>query len=341
MIREDNVTLETLREDLVRDHIPLKEYVTRSEGAALFTVAINKQLLNTYKAYDSDWNKVATTVTKGDGEGRTVRFPSMFGCNPQYIPELSEVPFGDLDITSTTVEAEKFGLRMGISNEMIDDNEVSLISWITSRMGTKMAELQDQEFFKMLDTHGTGGAGVDSTVVCYIGNRNRGVYYTTSTHTNNLSATAAYWEAIISTGMNTLKTQTVTLRGETYRYPVYADTIIVNAREEIALRKILNAATVVMATGIGAVPGSNAAGQNAGTNIFNGMLKLVATPYIGRGQAYITQAGRGLVMLMREPIRVERQPNWAFEAEEAKIITRFMPAEIEERSQFVISLGTA
>jgi hypothetical protein len=78
-----------------------------------------------------------------------------------------------------------------------------------------------------------------------------------------------------------------------------------------------------------------------GNNVFNGILKVVASPFVGRGMAYILQAGRGLVFLEREAIRVDRQANWAFEAEEIKAITRFMPAVVEERSIFGIITTTA
>lgn len=340
MIREDNVTLQTLQEDLAAEHISLKEYIGRNEGALLFTVAINKHLLNSYKSFPSVANQVFTTVPKGDGEGRQIRFPNIWGCNPKYIPELSEVPFDQLDISAVTVQAEKFGLRMGISQEMIDDNEVSLINWTVGMVGTKMAELRDQEAFKMLDTyHATGGGGVDSTINTFLGNQNRGATYTTATLTNDLSATAVNWEVLIATAITTLKTQTVTLLGQTYRYPVYADTLIVPSLRELAVRKVINVSTVVMATGLGHA--NAAVTQLAGSNLFQGILNVVASPYVGRGQSYIVQKGRGLVIVEREAIRVDRKANWEYEAEEVKAISRFMPAVIDERSIFGVYLGTA
>jgi hypothetical protein len=343
MIREDNVTLQTLREDLLTDRISLKEYVTRSEGAALFTVAINKQLINTYRSHPSDYAKVFNVITKGDGEGSVVRFPSMFGINPQYVPEMAEIPFDQLDITSTTVEAIKFGLRMGISQEMIDDNEVSLINWTVGMVGMKMAELRDIEAFKCLDTfhYATGGGNVDATTTALVGNRNLGVTYTTGAFTNDLSASAADWEIIINTALNVLKSQTLTLREQTYRNPVFADTILVNSVRELALRKVLNSPVVIMGTGIGKTSNLGADQVGGGRNVFNGLLNIIASPYVARGSAYILQAKRGLAFLDREAIRTDRQANWAFGAEEVKAITRFMPAIIEQRSLFAIYLGTA
>lgn len=339
MIREDNVSLSTLQEDLRNERVPLKEYVARKEGSALFTVAINKHLINTYKSYESTFSRVFTTITKGDGEGSTLRFPSLFGCNPQYIPELSEIPFDNLDITSTTVEAQKFGLRMGISQEMIDDNEISLINWTVGRIGTKMAELRDQEAFKCIHANNSLlGESVDQSLAIHLGNRNRGVFYATGTCTNRLSGTAVAWENLISTAINSLRTQTFTLAAQTYLNPVYANTILVNSNAELALRKVLNSPLIVMATGIGQ---GNATHVGGGNNVFNGLLNIVASPYVARGTAYILEAGRGLIFLEREAIRTDRMTNWAFEAEEVKAITRFMPAVIEERSLFAIGLGTA
>jgi hypothetical protein len=77
MIREDNITLETLFEDLQTEGITLKEYVTRSEGSALFTVSLNKVLLNNYKSFPTAYKKVMKVVTLGDGQGSDVKFPNM------------------------------------------------------------------------------------------------------------------------------------------------------------------------------------------------------------------------------------------------------------------------
>jgi len=345
MIREDNVTLQTLREDLAGERLTLKEYVMRKEGSALLSTAINKHLLTAYKSYPSVRGQVFTTITKGDGEGSDVRFPNMAGCNPQYIPELSEVPFDNLDITSTTVSAEKFGLRMGISQEMVDDNEVSLIGWVTSRVGVKMAELQDQEAFKALDTFFSTGALLNNgNVVTWMGNKDRGKYYTTGTLTNGCTASGTgSWEDIINTALAVMKGQQITLQGQTYKYPVYVDTIVVPIYKELGVRKVVNTTMTVSYLGIAAT--TAAADMSKvnlpGNNVFNGILKVVASPFVGRGLAYILQAGRGLVFLEREAIRVDRQANWAFEAEEIKAITRFMPAVVEERSIFGIITTTA
>lgn len=344
MIREDNVTLQTLQEDLMRDKIALKEYVTRSEGTQLFTTAINKHLLTMYKSVPTSYQKVFMTIQKGDGEGRTVSFPSMNGVNPQYVPELSEVPFSNMDITATTVQADKHGLRMGVSQEMIDDNEVSLITWLVGMVGQKMAVEVDEECFKALDTWFSTGAALANGIVTSKGRTNRGAFYTTGTLTYGCTHSGtATWEEIITTALGVMRNATITLNGITYRTPMFPNTIITNSLRDLPLRRLLASAGQVYATGMS--PSTLSSGATTllsnGANPFNGLLNIVANPYTHRGIAYITEAGRGLVLLMREPIRVERQANWAFEAEEVKAITRFCPAVVEERSVFGITLNTA
>ena len=340
-IREDNITLDSLFEDLAREKVTLKEYVTRSEHSDLFTVGINKKILDGFKEHPSVYTQLFDVIKKGDGEGRTVRFPTLYGVSPEYVPELSEIPFGDMDDTATTVEAVKFGLRMGISQEMIDDNEVGLLNWTVKKLGERMGSLRDQECFKALHTYHATGASADGSVATYIGNRNRGAYYTTGAFTNGTSGSAALaWETLLVNAMDTLKNQTISFGGNTYKIPVYPDTVVVNDVRALGLRKLLNSSTIIIATGIGDT--TNAlVNMNAGSNLWNGMLNIVASPYCPRGGAYILKAKRGLVLLERKAPSIDKKANWAFDAQEVKATTRFMPAVIEERSIFAVNAGTA
>ena len=266
--------------------------------------------------------------------------PGLNGINPEVIPELSEIPFGDLEETSVNVEPYKFGIRMGISQEMIDDNEVGLMGWIMTRVGTRMGILRDQETFKALHTFNSTAAAIDQTLATYMGNRNRGLYYTTGTFTNEVSATALEWEEVLNTGIQLMKDQNITIRGNVYRIPVMVDTIIANSVADIPLRKILRASTVVVATGVAGVDGI-AKTQLAGTNVWQGALRVITTPYQARGGAYLVEGKRGMVFLERKPVEISQNANWAFDAQEARALTRFMPAVVEERSMCTINYGTA
>ena len=341
MIREDGATFETLTEDLARDKISIKEYVSRSEHSNLFTTTINQKVLASFQNHPTVYQQVFDVITIGDGQGSDIRFPTLYGINPEFVPELGEIPFGDIDDTATTVSPVKYGIRMGISQEMIDDNEVGLMDFMSRKTGQRMAVLRDQESFKALHTfNNLLGASVDTSINTVIGNRARGAFYTTGTCTNTLSASAVNWEDILNTAIQIMKDQTITFNGNTYRIPVFVDTIIANSVRDISLRKILRTTTVVRATGIG--DSNNAAvGQVAGNNVWNGMLNVITTPFMARGSAYLTQARRGLVFLERKPVTVDRNANWAFDAQEVKALTRFMPAVVEERSLMCIGLGTA
>jgi len=339
-IREDNITFGSLMEDLARGKVTLKEYVMTKDHSNLFTTVINKKVLASYTSHPTVYQQLFDVITIGDGQGSDIRFPTLYGVNPVFVPELSEIPFGDLDDTATVVSPVKYGIRLGISQEMIDDNEVGLIDFMTRKTGQRMAELRDQESFKALHTFNATAAVVDQSVSTYIGNRSRGAYYTTGSFTNQLSATAVDWESVLNTAITSMKNQTITFNGETYQIPVYVDTIVANSIADISLRKVLRTTTVVAATGVGHTDNS-ARTQLAGTNVWNGMLNVITTPYMPRGSAYLVQGKRGLVFVERKPVEISRNANWAFDAQEIKALTRFMPAVVEERSMFSILLGTA
>lgn len=338
MIREDNVTLETLQEDLNTEGITLKEYVTRSEGGALFTVSLNKVLIGKYNTFPSVHKQIMKTVTLGDGQGSDVKFPDMNGINPAYVPELSEIPFANMDITSTTVEADKFAIRAGISQEMIDDNEVQLLNWTMGMIGTKMAESEDEEAIKAIHTYSSTGAVVDTSVPTYKGRYNRGVYHLTGSHSIGMSASALSWEHIINTGMNMMESQTITLLGETYRYPVMANTLFLHTSKALGARKVLSSANIIMLSGIGV--NGNDTHVGAGPNLYNGLLTVVASPFCPQWSAWMFDRGRGsMVFLQRKSPAIDKNANWAFDAQEVRAKSRFRAAVIEEKGIFPIYLA--
>jgi len=332
MIREDNVTLDNLVEDLRTEGLTIKEYLTRSEGGShLFTTALNKILLNNYTSHPKAYTKAFTVI---QNQGKDVKFPRLHGINPAYVPELSEIPFATMDITSITVSVEKFGLRVGISQEMIDDNEVGLAGWIVTRVGVKMAELEDQEAFKALHTYCATGAVVDTTVRTYMGSYDRGKYYTTGSFTNQQSATSLNWEDIINTGMGVLQGQTITILGDAHPYPVYPKALLIHPAKSLPVRRILQAPLVSYSTGVG---DTNLGSSTllAGTNVLNGMLQVIETPYLGKATAYLCDPSRGsLVFLQRQKPIIDQDSNFAFDAKEVRARSRFIGAVVEERGLY-------
>lgn len=336
MIREDNVTLETLSEDLAREHITLKEYVTRSEGTAIITTVLNKVLMDKYKAYPAAWRRIFKVI---QSDGRDVRVPDINAINPAYVPELSEIPFANMDITSTTIEVDKYGMRAGISQEMIDDNEVNLLGWTVGMLGTKMSELQDEEGIKAIHTYNITSANLDASVAQYKGRYNRGAFHLTGAlPLSGISATAMGWEEALSTGLNRLRDQTITLLGETYRYPVYANSILIHTSKALTLAKVLNATLTVVATGVADVIGvAGGKTQLAGTNVFKNLVNMIETPYAPTRTSWLFDSNRGsLVMVTRKAPVLDKTQNFAFDAQEVRGLTRFRAAVTEARGIIAI-----
>lgn len=304
----------------------LKEYLTRSEAPGLFTQAINDMLIRAAQPELPDvWNQLYTTI-RLDGR-RDINFPSIRGVNPDLVPELGEFAFVDQALTSITVEPRKFGMRFGVSNEMIADNEVGYLGYIATERGRAHRELRRREAMKAISFFSTGG--VTSTGA--IGIRNHGFFYPQGGYTNIVSGSSQSWEQMIGRASVLLKNQTVTVADMTIQFPVTPNFILANPTWEMSIKKVLNAGITVVGVGIG--PGPGMSGTNvAGTNVFGGMLSIqVYDPTIPTAVAFIGQAGRGLVFIEREPLQLDDNQNFGFDATEMRTKERFLPAVVEER----------
>jgi hypothetical protein len=97
----------------------------------------------------------------------------------------------------------------------------------------------------------------------------------------------------------------------------------------MGIRQVLGASINVVTTGIGNVA------MLPGSNLFQGALRIVSTPRVATRLAYITQAKRGLVVFRHQAYRsprVEKTANFAYDAQEIKAVTRFLPAVIDQRA---------
>jgi len=322
---KEGITMQELMEVMSHDKLTIKEVLTKSEGTSLFLTVLDKKLLDAYSNIPAQWSKVADEIIT---DGSDVRLPQMYGVQGYYKPELSEIPFADMDITAATYNIESFALRLGISQEMIEDNKIGLIGWMTQKAGEKMKELEDIEVFKCLDARNGTGANVNTYNIFY-GQENRGRSYATGGFTNGNSGSALNWEDTINTAMASMQTQTRTVNGRTYNIPIYLDTVVCSPTRAMGIKKILQPAITVNATGMDA--GTNVAGNN----IFQGLMNVVVTPRIHARQVYLTQAKKGLVLfrhqLYRTP-RVEKTTNFPYDATEIKAVSRFLPAVVDERA---------
>ena len=305
----------------------LLEYLTRSEATQAFSTALNDKLIQGLnpelpQAYDLVYDTV--NINR-----KNITFPSIRGINPDLVPELAEFKFVDHALTSITVEPRKFGQRIGISRELLEDNEIGMIGWRTREAGRAHRELRRREHFKCLGYYSTGPA------VCtgIVGTRNHGIFYPQNGYTNFISATAMNWEQRIARAMDQLLQQTITVGDQTIAFPVYADTIVANPSHQVAIQKVLNSVITVAGTGVGPVGAAIGADSNlAGTNIFRGKLPIqIYDPTIATAQAFVLQSKRGLASVRRTDLEIETYENKPFDGDELKSRERFLPAVIEER----------
>ena len=305
----------------------IKEYLTRSEAPAAFTTAINDKLIEGLAPeLGQEFSLIYDTVNIAR---RNITFPSIRGVNPDYVPELGEFKFADHAFTSITVTPEKFGMRLGFSREMLDDNEIGLMGWRAKEVGRSHRELNRREHFKCLGYYSTGPA------VCtgVVGNRNHGVFYPQNGYTNFISATDLNWEQRIGRAIDQLLQQTITVGDQTINFPVKANCIIANPTHMIPIQKVLNSVITVAGTGVGPIGAALGADANlAGTNIFRGKLPIqIYDPTLATAQAFVCEAKRGLVSVRRDNLEVEDYENRPFDAQEMKSRERFLPAVVEER----------
>jgi hypothetical protein len=323
-----------IAEQVERGDFNLREYLTKSEGPQLFSTALNDKLLQGLAPeLPQDYERIFDTVRINR---KDITFPSIRGVNPQYIPEMGEFKYMDLqNFTSITVDPSKFGLRIGITREMVEDNEVNLIGYRTREVGRSHRELRRREHIKCISYYSTGPA----VATGIIGIRNQGAFYPQGGYTNTLSATAWNWEGIIAEAFNRLKSQTITYGHEPIRvsFPVVPNFILAHPMYEMAVQKVLGVQTTVVGTGIGFQPAAAQGLNVAGGNIFAGQLPIrIFDPEMPTAQILIGQAGRGLVTVRRTDLEIETYENRPFDGDDLKSRERFLPAVIEER--FIIDV---
>ena len=304
----------------------LKEYITRGDGAALFTQAINQLLIAGGQPELPDpVTQLFETVSLAGR--RDINFPNIRGWQNDRVGELTEFRFGSTDFTSVTVTPRKFGGRLGFSREMVDDNEVNLMGWIAKDVGRMVRRQKVEECIKCISVNSTGPV----TTTAIIGSTQQGDAYAVGGYTNFISATALPWENIIGLAQQLLISQTYTIQGRTLRFPVVPNFIAANPHHRLSIQKVLNNSITVVGTGVGVNLGAQ--GNNvAGGNIFAGALPIqVFDPMIPTAQAFIGEARRGTVLAERDPLQVDEQDNFGFDAHEIRWRERYIPALIEQR----------
>lgn len=314
--------LKDLKEMLQRRGIGnfhIKEFLTRSEGPELFTTAINDMLIAAgTPEFPDAWTRLYTTIPI---VRRDISIPDIRGINPDLVKEGHAPYLVQHSFTSVTVTPQKFGLDIGITKEMLEDNETNLMGWRAGEIGRSHRELSRREAFKALSFFSTGPAVSTGAV----GIRNHGIFYPTGGYTNFFSGTANTWEGRIQRAIAILKVQTFTVGDQIISFPVVPDTIIANPTHEQSIRKVLNANIVVISSGLA---GANLAGSNVFGNI---IANQVYDPTIPTGQALVLQSKRGLAYVTRTPLSVDEWEDRQFDVIRMKTRTRYLHAVVQER----------
>lgn len=317
-------------EDLIKESLRtrsfnLREFLTRSEGPELFTTVLNDRLFNALQpelpqAIASVYDEVPLDA------GNTMRFPSVRGVNINMVPENSEFQRAEWEITGVEVEPVKFGILMGLTREMIERSQLSLIGRAAATMGAAHRDLYRRELVKCLSFFSTGA----SKATGVIGNENHGGFYPAPAggYTNFISGSALSYEDQIGRAITLLQSQrvTITAKGIDVPYPVMPDTIIAHPHHKIQIQKVLNAGIVVVAAG--SLGTTNLAGQN----ILNGVLpNQIFDPEIPTGQILIGKAKAGTVVVRRSTLQVDEIENYYFDAHDTRTKEEYLPAVIEDR----------
>ena len=302
----------------------LKEFLTRSEGPELFTTVLNDKLFNSLQPELENAIMGAYEEVPLDA-GRSIRFPSVRGVNVNVVPENSEFQRADWEITGVEVEPVKFGILLGLTREMLDHSQLSLIGRQVSIVGRGHGDLLRQEMIKALSFFSTG-ATVSTGLVGSVDNH--GFFYPQNGYANNVSATAFSYEERVADAFSRLKSQrvTITAKGIDLPFPVIPDTVIAHPTHMVQLRKVLNAGITVVAAG------DKGSTNVAGNNVLNGMLpNQIFDPNMPSGQILIGKSKAGTVLVRQSQLQIDEIENFYFDAHDVRSKEEFLPAVVENR----------
>lgn len=313
-----------LQEAMKNKSFNLKEFLTRSEGPELFTTVLNDRLFGAQPSLTNGFLSIYDTVPMD--AGRTVRFPSLRGINADFVPENGEFQRSDWELTATEVEPVKFGILLGLTREMIEHSQLSIIGRQMDMCRSAHEELLRREMAKCLSFFSTGASKTTGA----IGLTNHGAFYPSPAggYTNFISGTAMSYEQRISEAFVTLMSQrvTITAKGIDLPFPVMPDTIICHPTHKTQIRKILNAGITVVAAG------DKGTTNVAGNNILNGELpNQIFDPEIPSGQILIGRSKLGTVLVRQSNLQLDEFNNLYFDATDVRSKEEFLPAVVEDR----------
>lgn len=206
------------------------------------------------------------------------------------ITEGQEIPFVNLGMGKCSVTAEEYGVRAGYTHQMIRDGEIDVMRYTTQELGRAYARLQCKCAWSALKN----GAGMTLSGV-----EEDGDY-------EGLSAYELVREAK-KYGLNLKEADTDIPR------PVAYNTLILHADDVDRFLPKFNFENHFGIT------------FNATTGELSGVagLRVIVTPYIDSGHAYVIKAKDGLLYLEREGVQLADTERFETRCQEVRLTSAF------------------
>ncbi len=276
-----------------------KEARTQSELPEILRTAFNTRILEGYGEHQTLWPMVfdQIRITKKD-----VDLPNLKGIHIYQVDDAEEKHFSAPQSGKATMEPAKYVGMVPFSQEMIDDAEIDLMGWTLRILGHRHKQNEDFVSFATFAARGT---------------------------TMNTNTTTGMNAAALESAMAILANRTVTSGGYTERDPVVADVLLCDPTRLFQAREIIRTSLTV----VNNIGGTIAAG---GTNVFQNLLNIVATPYTDTDYYYIGKARiwGGALFCRRQDVTVDNWEDMLRDVQNVKAKQRFS-ADIVEPDKWV------
>ena len=278
----------------------IKESITTSEVPELLRTAFNTKLLDGYTEHVALWPQVFDQIVLT--KGKAVDLPNLKG-----IHVYEKTPGAENDFTSPTsgeakMQSRTFECLLGFDEDALEDAEVDLMGWCLRMVGHRFKQKEDYQAFSAF---GTRQAAMNTIV------------------NTGLNATA------IAEALAVLMNRTVTANSRAEREPITADVLICDPTHLLAAKEILDTSLTV----VNNTAGTMAAG---GSNVFENILGLIVSPYIGTDYYYIGKRKifGGSLFMRRKILSVKNWEDLLRDSKNVRAKARF-DADIVEPDKWV------
>ncbi len=279
---------------LIKKFIEWKEARTGTELPEILRTAFNTRILEGYDEHQTLWPLVFDQINI---TAKDVDLPNLKGIHIYEVTDSEEKHFSAPQSGKAVMEPKKYVGMVPFSQEMIDDAEIDLMGWTLRILGHRHKQNEDYISFATFNTRG----GSMST-----------------------NATTGLNAAALEAALATLSNRTVTSGGYAERDPIVADVLICDPTRLFQARELVNTSLTV----VNNIGGTIAAG---GSNIFQNVLNIIATPYTDTTYYYIGKARifGGALFCRRQELMVDNWEDMLRDVQNVKAKQRFISDIIE------------